>query len=112
MLIEGPFKLGIVETPHSMGHELHLGFREEFRAKPTADQALEVRRYIAELHATAAQLPPEDHNRQGMLTITQVAEQLLPHLEQDEIPLEEPIVIELRSDPAAGFLTLNGPASH
>jgi hypothetical protein len=111
MLIEGPFKLGVVETPHAMGHELPLSFRDQFRANPIADQALEVRRYIAELHATAAQLPPKDNNRHGMLTIAQVAEQLLPHLEQDEIP-EEPIVIELRSDLAAGFPTLNGPASY
>ena len=33
--------------------------------------------------------------QQGMLAILQISEELLPHLVDDEIPLEETIVIEI-----------------
>ena len=112
MHIEGPFKLGVVDIPHTLGRELRLSFTEGFRAKSTADQVAEFKRYIHGLHALAIALPPADGDRRGMLTVMQVTEQLLPHIEQDEIPLGEPIIIEVKPDFAGGFLNAEGRLRH
>ena len=34
MEISGPLTVGLVEKLDGLGRELHLGFREEFRARP------------------------------------------------------------------------------
>jgi hypothetical protein len=45
-------------------------------------------------------------------TAGQIVEQLLPHLEQDEFPLENTIFIEINPDFAAGFLNIDGLTSY
>jgi hypothetical protein len=36
-------------------------------------------------------------NRQGMTTILQICEQLQPHIDANELPLEETIVVNIQS---------------
>ena len=88
------------------GHELHLDFTAEFRAMNIAQQTDAFQRYIHDLINDISRLDPDDPNRRGMLTILQVAEQLMPHVEANEIPLEETIVISLQQDNPFGTITL------
>ena len=105
MEIKGPFKIGTLQNDVG-GHELHLDFTAEFRALNTAAQADAFKDYINSLHNEINRMDEQDSNRQGMLTILQVAEQLLPHIQANEIPLEETIVINLQQDNPFGTITL------
>ncbi len=105
MEITGPFKLGTLQND-SGGQELHLDFTAEFRAMNLAQQVDSMQNYINSLINEISRLDEKDANRQGMLTIVQVAEQLLPHIQANEIPLEETIVISLQQHNPFGNITL------
>ena len=105
MEINGPFKIGTLQNDMG-GHELHLDFTAGFRAMNSAQQADAFQNYIKSLINEISRLDENDANRQGMLTILQVAEQLMPHIQANEIPLEETIVISLQQDHPFGNITL------
>jgi hypothetical protein len=105
MEIKGPFKIGTMQNDMG-GHELHLDFTAEFRSMNTAQQADALQNYISNLINDISRLDENDANRQGMLTILQVAEQLMPHIQANEIPLEETIVINLQQNNPFGNITL------
>ena len=105
MEINGPFNIGTLQNDMG-GHELHLDFTAEFRALNSAQQADAFQNYINSLINEISRLDEKETNRQGMLTILQVAEQLMPHIQANEIPLEETIVISLQQDNPFGNITL------
>jgi len=105
MEINGPFNIGTLQNDMG-GHELHLDFTVEFRAMNSAQQADAFQNYINSLINEISRLDEKDANRQGMLAILQVAEQLMPHIQANEIPLEETIVISLQQDNPFGNITL------
>ena len=105
MEIKGPFKIGTLQNDVG-GYELHLDFTHEFRTLNVAQQADALQNYIGDLINEINRLDEKDSDRQGMLTILQVAEQLMPHIEANEIPLEETIVINLQQDNPFGNITL------
>ena len=105
MIIDAPFKIGILDTATG-GRELQLEFTEEFRHLNLAQQADEFSDYISRLINEISRLDESDADRQGMITIRQIAEQLQPHIEANEIPLEETIVIELQHDNPFGNIRL------
>ena len=51
-------------------------------------------------------LEETDPNRQGMLTIQQIAEELLPHIESNEIPLEDAIIVKLQENNPFGNIDI------
>lgn len=105
MEINGPFIIGTLQNDMG-GHELHLDFTAEFRAMNSAQQVDAFQNYIDSLINEISRLDEKDANRQGMLTILQVAEQMMPHIQANEIPLEETIVISLQQDNPFGNITL------
>ena len=105
MDINGPFNIGTLQNDMG-GNELHLDFTADFRAMNSAQQADAFQNYINSLINEISRLDEKDVNRQGMLTILQVAEQLMPHIQANEIPLEETIVISLQQDNPFGNITL------
>ena len=105
MEINGPFRIGTLQNDMG-GHELHLDFTPEFRSMNLAQQVDAMQSYINNLINDVAHLDEKDANRQGMLTILQVAQQLMPHIQANEIPLEETIVISLQQDNPFGTITL------
>ena len=105
MEINGPFNIGTLQNDMG-GHELHLDFTAEFRALNSAQQADAFQNYINSLINEISRLDEKETNRQGMLTIQQVAEQLMPHIQANEIPLEETIVISLQQGNPFGNITL------
>ncbi len=105
MEISGPFKIGTMQNDMG-GQELHLDFTQEFKAMNLAQQIDSFKNYIAELINDIAQLEESEPNRRGMIMILQIAEQMLPHIEANEIPLEETIVVGLQQDNPFGNITL------
>jgi len=105
MLIEGPLTIGALDRPDGPGRELHLTFTPEFRRLDLARQGQAFRGYVAELHGRIESIPDgDDRNRRGMLIVLQIAEQLLPHIANGDMALEETIVVEL--GPEAGGLSV------
>jgi len=96
MEITGPLKIGVMDNDMG-GREIHIGFRDDFRILNIQQQSEQFRQFIAEVSTAASKLDEQDTNRQGMLTILQICEQLLPHIEANEIPLEETIVVNIET---------------
>ena len=94
MQIQGPFQIQVITNEDSQSRELHLSFSNEFQRNPLEQRLSDFRRYIGDLQKSIGQTD-DPASQQGMLTILQISEQILPHLEADEIPLEEPIVVEI-----------------
>lgn len=107
MEISGPVTVGVVEKDDAIGYELHVAFLKEFQGLSSAEQPVALGRYINELRKKSADLTIGYADRQGVLIILQVMEQLLPHVEANEIPLEETIIIEISPETALGSLTSN-----
>ena len=97
MLIEGPLNISIIEN-ETGGRELHLKFSPEFKALKLNQQCDSFHEFIHYLKSEIDVLEESDPNRHGMLTIQQIAEQLLPHIESNEIPLEDAILVNIQAD--------------
>jgi hypothetical protein len=106
MEIRGPLKIAVAETPGQGGWELHIDFRPEFRDLPLRDQGTSFRAYLTDLAASLAGLAQDDRNRQGILLVQQIAEQLLPHVESGELALNETIEVEISQAPVAALQDL------
>ena len=108
MLIQGPLTVSIVETPDGLSRELHLTFTDAFQILSVAEQEATLRAYVDDLRELIEEQPGDSAERQGMLTILQVAEQLLPHVATGDLALEEPIVVEVHPEfSLQGGLRLN-----
>jgi len=104
MEIDGPLSISIVENDTTGARELQLNFKPGFRTLDLDMRTVVFQKYIADLGKRIS-LTEDGPDRQGMLTIQQLAEQLLPYLSNDEIPLEETIVVELHTgSPLGGLL--------
>jgi len=105
MKIQGPLKIGLLDRPEGPGRELHLSFTPEFRNLDLGAQGQSFRRYVAELRGQIEAIADrDDRDRRGMLIVLQIAEQLLPHIADGDMALEETIVVEI--GPEAGGLSI------
>jgi hypothetical protein len=95
MHINGPFKLAVVESQDALGHGLHLYSTQGFCALGVADQASATRRYLAQCQPKILDQPGDSADRQGVLAIQQVVEQLLPHIAAGEILVGKTMVIQI-----------------
>jgi hypothetical protein len=107
MDINGPIKVGVVEPSPEGNYELHINFTDEFKAAELAVQGETFRAYLAELGA-ALKGDLDGRDAQGVLLIQQICEQLQPHIEAGEIPLVEPLVIEVQRTPGVNLADLIG----
>ncbi len=101
MLIEGPLNISVIDTDTG-GRELHLKFTPEFKALEHSQQCDSFHEFIHYLKTEIDVLEESDPNHHGMLSIQQIAEQLLPHIEANEIPLEDAIVVNIQADTPFG----------
>ncbi|MDT8452968.1 MAG: transcriptional regulator [Gammaproteobacteria bacterium] len=101
MLIEAPLNISVIDTDTG-GRELHLKFTPEFKALKQDQQRDSFHEFIHYLKTEIDVLEESDPNRHGMLTIQQIAEQLLTHIEANEIPLEDAIVVNIQPDTTFG----------
>jgi hypothetical protein len=95
MEIDAPFNLSMFENDDGSGYEIHLSFSPEFQGLDIATQGARVGAYVADLRQQAGSVAAGSREQQGMLTILQIAEQLLPPIRNGELELDQTIVIEI-----------------
>jgi len=94
MEIQGPFTIAVNDNNETGLRELHMGFKPAFQQQSLQSRLATVNSYLQELQKNI-ETETDANNQQGMITIMQISQELLPHLESDEIPLDETIVIEI-----------------
>jgi hypothetical protein len=106
MLIEGPLNISIADPADGQGKVLIMRFSPEFQSLDLPAQGSGFREYIASLGQGIATISDEaDRNKAGMMIVQQIAEQLLPHVENGELALEEQMVIQIRQESQAVALS-------
>jgi len=106
MEITGPLNIGVLDNDTG-GRELHLSFRPEFRVLNLQQQSATFQDFIKTLINEISKLDASDTNRQGMATILQICEQLQPHIDANELPLEETIVVNIQSQSPFGNIKIS-----
>ena len=104
MKIDGPLKIGIVTQDNSLDREIHVGFTDTFQNLTLQEQGRVFNQYVEHLRSQTKAIAKDNQERQGMLTVLQIAEQLAPHVQAGEIPLNETIIIEVSSESVLGNL--------
>jgi len=107
MEITGPLNIGVLDNDTG-GRELHLSFKPEFRILNLQQQTESFQAFISTLINQIQKLDASDINRQGMTTILQICEQLQPHIENNELPLEETIVVNIQTHSPFGNIKISG----
>jgi len=96
MSVTPPFDIA-VHDPKPTLRELHLSFTSAFQAMDV-DQRLEaLRAYVESLIKQSESLQDENAQR-GVITVIQITEQLLPHIQSNSLPLHETLIVELGED--------------
>ncbi len=106
MEITGPLNIGVLDNDTG-GRELHLSFKPEFRILNLQQQSEEFQEFIRNLINEIHKLDESDANRQGMMTILQICEQLQAHIDANELPLEETIVVNIQSQSPFGNIKIS-----
>jgi hypothetical protein len=107
MEISGPLNIGVLDTDTG-SRELHLSFKPEFRVLNLSQQSENFQGFIKTLINEISKLDESDDNRQGMTTILQICEQLQPHIDANELPLEETIVVNIQTHSPFGNIKISG----
>lgn len=96
MNVTPPFDIA-VHDPKPTLRELHFSFTPAFQAMDV-DQRLEaLRAYVESLIKQSESLQDENAQR-GVITVIQITEQLLPHIQSNSLPLHETLIVELGED--------------
>ncbi len=95
MKIEGPLIVSVLDDDIQNKRTLEIDFTEQYQKLTAEQQAADMKKYIQELFQNAEALPDKDSNRQGLLLIMQICEELLPLIQQQELDLKETITMEL-----------------
>jgi hypothetical protein len=95
MAIKIPFNIGFDHTDGT--RQLHLSFTAEFQRMQQPQRLKTYKDYIEHLIAQA-QLAEDENSQKGIITVLQIAEQLFPHLQAEQVPLEQTIIIEMGDD--------------
>ena len=91
-----PFDIAVYDPKPTL-RELHFSFTPAFQ-KMDVDQRLEaLRAYIESLIKQSESLQDESAQR-GVITVIQITEQLLPHIQSNSLPLHETLIVELGED--------------
>ena len=107
MEISGPLNIGVLDNDTG-SRELHLSFKPEFRVLNQSQQSESFQEFIKTLINEISKLDETDNNRQGMTTILQICEQLQPHVDANELPLEETIVVNIQTHSPFGNIKISG----
>ena len=92
--IQGPFTIAVNDNSETGLRELHLGFKPAFQQLDLSSRLNMLQDYLKDLQKDI-EAETDANNQQGMITIMQISQELMPHLESDDIPLDETIVIEI-----------------
>lgn len=93
MDITEPFTISVHDLKPEL-RELHLDFTDEFK-KMSVEQRLEcLRAYIESLIMQSKSINDPDSQR-GVMTVIEIAEQLLPHIQSESLPLQQTLIVEM-----------------
>jgi hypothetical protein len=95
MKIDGPLVVSVLDDEIQNKRTLEIDFSEQYQQLAVEQQAVEMKQYIQQLFQNAQALEENDSNRQGILLIMQICEELLPYIQQQELDLSETITMEL-----------------
>jgi len=88
-----PFTLSVHDSKPNL-RELHMDFSVEFQAQSVEQRLETVRVYVASLISQAQQMQDAAEQR-GVMTIIEITEQILPHIQSDSLPLDQTLIIEM-----------------
>ncbi len=94
MAVKIPFHISLNDNLQSQTKEIHFTFTEEFKAMSQEQRVKTYKGYIEHLIAQA-QLAKDDEGQKGIITVLQIAEQMFPHLQSEQIPLDQTIIVEI-----------------
>lgn len=102
MEIQGPFTISVNDNSETGLRELHLGFKPGFQQQDLQSRINSLQQYLSSLEQDIS-TETDENNKQGMLTILQIAQQLQPHMKTDDIPLDETIIVEIGPSQSSPF---------
>ena len=109
MDINGPLKIGVIDSPDTPGWELQVSFTDEFKHASLEDQGNIFQAYVRELVENINALPEGDRNRDGMAIVYQLCSQMLPYIQEGQVALEETMMVEIAQSQALSITDfLNG----
>ena len=94
MAIKVPFNIGFNDQVAGQARQLHLSFTAEFQRMDQQQREKVYQEYIEHLIAQA-QLAKDEESQKGIITVLQIAEQLFPHLQSQQIPMQQTIIVEI-----------------
>jgi 1-aminocyclopropane-1-carboxylate deaminase/D-cysteine desulfhydrase-like pyridoxal-dependent ACC family enzyme len=107
MKIEGPLIVSVLDDDIQNKRTLEIDFTEQYKQLTTEQQTADMKKYIQQLFQNAEALPEKDSNRQGLLLIMQICEELLPFIQQQELDLDETITMELAAQTATPEISVS-----
>ena len=102
MEIQGPFTISVNDNSETGLRELHMGFKPGFQQQDLESRLSSLQEYLNKLELNITN-EADENNKQGMLTILQIAQQLQPHMKTDDIPLDETIIVEIGPNQSSPF---------
>ena len=102
MEIQGPFTISVNDNSETGLRELHMGFKPGFQQQDLESRLSSLQEYLTKLEQNITS-ETDENNKQGMLTILQIAQQLQPHMKTDDIPLDETIIVEIGPNQSSPF---------
>ncbi|MCK5360296.1 MAG: hypothetical protein KAJ95_06690 [Gammaproteobacteria bacterium] len=109
MDIKGPIKYAMEKNPNGLVTAIHISFTGIFRLLNTEKKKQVLEGYLAELTRNI-EAEMNDQERQGMLLVQQLVEQLLPPILAGEIDLDETTVIEVEQEHSIYIKDISGNA--
>lgn len=101
----GPLNIEFFVTDEGV-HELHIGFKIGFKVLDHPQQIETFQSFIESLRNQARAIEEDNEERQGLLMIMQVSEELIKLIAKDEIPLEETITVTLEKQNPFGNIKI------
>ena len=98
MKIDGPLLIKVVDDDVQNKRTLEINFADDFQQLQASSQIADMKKYIQSLFQSAQSLQDGQADKEGILLIMQICEQLLPLLQQDELDLAETISFEMGLD--------------
>ena len=98
MSVDAPFNIGVVDNQESGSRELHFTFTDAFRLETVEQRSINFQAYVNHLLDSINRMEEGNPDRTGMETIHQISIELLPYIQADEIPLQDPIIVEIGHD--------------
>ncbi len=97
--MEGPLKFKIVSFDGSDDREVHVDFKQEFQQLNLNQQAAQFSEHVNSLKIQANGLSEDSQDRQGIVFVLEILEELEPRIRAGEIPLNETVIVKVMEQP-------------